>query len=219
MPLPEFEFPFKKTGEWPNEIYNVTIFSAYSDRTINGTVNSLSSSLGTSNRKSEDKYYYFLKTNMLSTEDIIIYPEERSPTPDDPHGRFFSLVLTHENTVAMSFSYLPIILHWMYPIILLFIIIVDICVVVAVVIMRRFKKIGYPSVIESPITIGLSLLVTLFTGTLFTLRFWIKDFLPPWEGDVYASMDLFLIWVFGVIMFTILMLSISQALSTREKKG
>lgn len=195
IPLPDYSFSFEDNGLWPNERSNVTVFAAFSPRTISGNENSVAAFLGTVNPDPSEHYCYYLACNQLSTVDTILY-QGGTPTSDDPHGCFFSLVLSHEYTPAAAFSYLPIMLNLVYPILAVFFLVVAIASAFA-----RFEqgsKIGMGSVVTS---------TTALIVLLFTFRSWIVSYVPPWIVSVYAQMNSLTMWMFALLV-TIVVLTI-----------
>ena len=115
--LPEYKFSIVKNETWPNEEYgNVVIFSAYTARTVDENISSQTKAiLRTINDRPDENYYYWLWANMPTNTSIMMHKEGADPTPDDPQGNFFSLVLNHNLTKVSSFSYVPLLFNTVYP--------------------------------------------------------------------------------------------------------
>jgi hypothetical protein len=199
IPFLDYLFPFEDNGQWPNEKSNITVFAAYSARTISGDEQSVAATLGTSNTDLSTRYCYYLGCSQLSTVDTTIYAGE-NPTPDDPRGCFFSLVLSHEHTPAASFSYLPMVLNIIYPILGI--------IFLAVIIVSASRRYGEQSrvILGAVITSNLTLIVL-----LFTFRYWIVGYVPPWIVSVYAKIDSMLIWMFALFAVIIVLTLITRS--------
>lgn len=195
--LPDYRFSFEKGGNWPNERLNdVIIFSAYTPRTISGKVNPpIAASLTTVNEHPDEHYYYWLWANMPTEGSVILHKEGAEPTPDDPQGCFFSLVLSHELTKAYSFNYVPLLLNTVYPVLMLFLF----CAAIFSIIKY------YKWIIGSLITVNFSMIIL-----LLTIQFWVKDYVPFWETAVYSTTNDRLMWLLILLATTIIIALIGR---------
>lgn len=185
--LPEYFFSFDDNQIWPNERLNTEIFSAFTLRRISGKINTqITPRITTVNIHPEEHDYYWLWVNTLSINPSGFKASAINYT-DEPRGCFFSLVLSHELTIADSFEYVPLLLTIVYPalmVLLLFAVILST--------LKYFKWI-----IGSVLTINFAMIVL-----LFTIQSQIKDYVPFWENSIYSAF-------LGCFMYLIILLAIT----------
>jgi hypothetical protein len=194
----QYHFSLITDNEWPNQKWGeVVIFVGHSATTISGDDNShIKGKFVTVNKNPELYNYYWLWANMpLSNQSIMLPEQDGSQNSQSKIGTFFSLVLSHELTKVESFSYLPPLLNFGYPLLFL------LFTIIAIISTLFDKKL----LIGTLLAIDVALI-----GHLFTTKFWISDYIPVWERAINFKIDgcLFLLLTLFVVIVVIYILGI-----------
>lgn len=198
--LPEYVFSFDANQIWPNERLNATIFSAFSLRTISGKVDpQINPHITSVNAHPEEHNYYWLWVNTLSINTSGFKAGGINMT-DEPVGCFFSLVLSHELTIAGSFNYVPLLLNTVYPVLTL--------VLFCAVFLSTLKY--FKSIISSILAINFSMI-----GLLLAIQYQIRDYVPLWENSIYSAFFGCLVWLIILLVTTIVTALIGKSNFTK----
>jgi len=191
--LPPFVFPLNTTNKkWPNEELQSFLYVGYSYLRLNNkTDKNVHLNVIVNTPNPNDVFYHIVDVSYEEKWDPFYYRSEIW------HVSEHKLILSHKNTQAMTFSFLPFLIEYVYPIFLSIFLIADIFYV-----LRRLHKI---SRIISNINVNMGNLLRTelaVLGTLITFLITTKDMIPYWYSQIYSDMNELLLCLVGIIIIT-----------------